>query len=119
MGRKTELLNWDHEIIPTTKDDFMFNLKHRLAVINGYPLTNVTLIDDVLTVECGSYRNMPNGRLLTDGVEVYEETAPRLVMHTLAVMKVSSLGFVREIYGRATDIGESMFSLQAILEELA
>lgn len=119
MGRKTELLNWDHEVYATPVADFIENIKHRLAVVNGFTVSNVTLTDGLLTVEVGEYLNRPTGRLLTDGIEVYEETAPKLSPRTLAVFKYTGIGFVKEIYGRATDIGENICSLDEMLDTLA
>lgn len=48
------LLNWDHEVHPTSVEDFLLNVQDRVHGYAGWTHMNATFINNILTVECGT-----------------------------------------------------------------
>lgn len=116
---KCELVNWDHEVCPTPVADFIENIKHYLAVMNGYAKSQVTLENGVLTIIGVSVVTRPNGNLVTDGIEVYEELEKQETPQTLCILDFSDKYCPRERYGRASAIGTNVWGLSQLIQTLA
>ena len=64
-NESTSLLNWDHEVHPTPKDDFIHNLAERVRKYAGWDQVVVDFNYGILIVECASNRG-DNYRLCYD-----------------------------------------------------
>ena len=86
------LLNWDHDVIPTSQEDILANLAHYVSEYTGYMEVSVNIENNTLSVDCSSCSS--NYRLVYDiknRKEVYGRirsvgiTLPMLeTIHTLA-----------------------------------
>ncbi len=51
---KPTLLNWDHDINPTSVEDFLLNVQEEVHYYAGWSHMNATFLNNILTVECGT-----------------------------------------------------------------
>lgn len=59
------VLNWDHEINPTSVEDFLSNVEHIVRRFTGYTEVTASIVEQrVLVVECA--HRLDNYRLLYD-----------------------------------------------------
>lgn len=83
------LLNWDHDVYPTTVEDFLLNVQDRVHGYAGWSHMNATFVNNILTVECG--------------------TSPTEVKYTLRYDAVTR----HEIHGRLGHVG-----LASLIDEI-